>query len=305
MVSENIQHQKAAPSRTDMDIIQTASVTALMRALFAEEAGILNNPDFLAKYFVNDQWRPFLNDPKTSREVLETRVPGTLYYLLLRTKYFDRSLKDWISRYPNSQIVFLGTGFDSRSIRFANELKEAYVYEVDLKAMLDYKMDVISKNQLEDNPSNKVYVPINFHTESILEKLIERGFETSRNTYFLWEGVTFFLEEKTVRKFLKNLADNVKASTTVAFDYVFKDYVEGNLEYYGAKEIYRELRELGEPHIFGVNYSDMDSFAYDLGYTLRNNLTALMLESQYLAGKNGMSATRSNSFSAITEICKE
>lgn len=305
MGSEKVGQQSVAPSRTDMDIIQTASVTALMRALLADETGILNNPDYLAKYFINDQWRPFLNDPAVSRQALETRVPGTLYYLLLRTKYFDRSLKDWILRNPDSQVVFLGTGFDTRSIRFAKELKDARVYEVDLKAMLDYKKDVINRNGLETTASNKIYVPINFHIENILEKLIENGFDTSKKSYFLWEGVTFFLEEGTVKKFLKNLADSLKASTTVAFDYVFKDYVEGNLEYYGAKEIHRELMQLGEPHIFGVNFRDMDSFAINLGYLCRNNLTALMLESQYLAGSNGMSETRPNSFSAMTEICKE
>ena len=98
-------------------------------------------------------------------------MPGTLYYLLLRTKYFDRSLKDWISRNPDSQVVFLGTGFDTRSIRFAKELKDARVYEVDLKAMLDYKKDVINRNGLETTTSNKIYVPINFHIENILEKI--------------------------------------------------------------------------------------------------------------------------------------
>ena len=305
MGSEKVDRQATAPSRTDMDIIQTASVTALMRALLANETGVLNNPDFLAKYFINDQWRPFLNDPKTSREVLEARVPGALYYLLLRTKYFDGSFQDWISRNPDSQVVFLGTGFDTRSIRFANELKDAWIYEVDLKAMLDYKKDVISRNKLEEKPRNKIYVPINFHTENILEKLIQSGFETSKSTYFLWEGVTFFLEERTIKQFLKTLADNTKASTTVAFDYVFKDYVEGNLEYYGAKETYRELQQLGEPHIFGVNYNGMDNFAHNLGYKPRNNFTASMLESQYLTENNGKSATRPTSFTAMTEICKE
>lgn len=299
------QTPKYVPNRTNQDIIQSASVTALMRALLAEQKGILKNPDMLAKYFVNETWRPFLADPQQSIAVLDTRAPGTLGYILLRTKYFDNSLLSWLKTTPRSQVVILGTGFDTRSIRFSPQLREATVYEVDLEAMLKYKMEIIDEYGLDHQPADKIYVPVNFHTESILDKLTESGLKVDDPTYFLWEGVTYFLSAQTVRTFLKNLTTTMMGPTKLAFDYVFSDYVAGNLNYYGAKEVQAELEKLGEPHIFGINYDELDRFVQELGYQSRNNFTSTMLESLYLDDAQNANGIRPNSFSAMTEIDKQ
>ena len=49
-----------SPKRSDTDIIDSASITALMRALLADADGRRRNPDNLAKYFVRDRWAEYL-----------------------------------------------------------------------------------------------------------------------------------------------------------------------------------------------------------------------------------------------------
>ncbi len=291
----------AAPERTDADIIQSASVTALFRALLSEERAFKKNPDYLAKYFVNDNWIEFLKNPEASRKALEERLPGGIYYHLVRTKYFDQSLLKWLIKHPASQIVFLGTGFDTRTIRFEKELNSAKIFEVDLKAMLDYKKTVIKKNSLEKNPLNKTYVPINFHKENILEKLKNSGLNIKIPTYFLIEGVTFFLEKSTVENIFNDLFQEMKVPILIAFDYVFEDYINGDYSYHGATQMNNELSQIGEPHIFGIDYENIDTFVENMGYSSQNNFTALMLESLYLTTKRGDSVGRPHSFFGLTE----
>lgn len=294
--------QKATPNRTDTDIIQSASVTALFRAVLADEVGLKKNPDYLAKYFVNENWSNYLSDPKQSSIALEERLPGCTYYLLIRTKYFDQSLLDWLETNPDSQIVMLGTGFDTRSLRFAEKMRGAKTYEIDLKAMLNYKKNIIEKFSLENEKTNKSYVPIDFHKENIFEKLSDHGFDFSKPTYFLMEGVTYFLEKQTVETLLSEISDKMKAHASFTFDYAMEDYINGELSYHGAKEINFELEQIGEPHLFGVDFENFENFVTNKKYKVINNFTAQMLEALYLTEKNGDSVGRPHTFYSLATI---
>lgn len=301
MTKGNMQNL-SAPNRNETDIIQSASVTALFRALMAEETGLRKNPDYLARYFVNDNWKEFLSTPEVSRKNLENRLPGGIYYHLIRTIYFDKSLIRWLKDYPKSQVVFLGTGFDSRSVRLADELENTRIYEVDLGAMLDYKKAVLEAHNLDKNSNNKKYVSIDFHTENTLNNLCKEGFDVKKPTFYLMEGLSFFLEEHTVVNIFKELVFDLKGKTRMAFDYVFKDYIEGDLSYYGAAEMNHELSLLEEPHLFGLNYEMVDSFFSDINLSTQNNYTSLMLEALYLTNNNGDSIGRPHAFFGLTEI---
>ena len=295
-------HRPSVPKRKTTDIIQSASVTALFRALMAEESGLGKNPDFLAKYFINNVWKEFLNDIDKSRIELENRLPGGIYYHLIRTIYFDKSLTNWLNSYPKSQVVFLGTGFDTRSMRLAGLLKEAKIYEVDLGAMLDYKKSVIKTHSLEKSSDNKTYVSIDFHTERTIDKLRSAGFDTEQPTYYLIEGLSFFLEEKTIVNMFRDLVSDSEGITRVSFDYVFKDYIDGELSYYGAAEMNRELSLIKEPHLFGLDFNMVESFFNDLNLKTLNNYTSLMLEALYLTNNNGDSIGRPHTFFGLTEV---
>ena len=138
---------KAAPIRRDDEMIGSASVTALMRYLLSNESGLAKNPDNLGKYFVSGKWKDYLNDPKSSIKEFQKKLPGCIYYHLIRTKFFDNAVNEWCESVKDSQIIILGSGFDSRSIRFEKMLKQnnVTVFEVDLPAMLAHKKEIIKK----------------------------------------------------------------------------------------------------------------------------------------------------------------
>lgn len=289
--------------RNDNDIIQSASITAMMRAVLNTDEERMKNPDYLARYFVHENWKPFLHDPNSSIDVLEKRIPGGVYYVYIRTKYFDNSLMNWIKKYPTSQVVLLGAGFDSRALRFGDSARDINFFEVDLKAMLDYKKEVIASHSLQENLSNSIkYVPTNFQKDDLFLNLAKKGFDHQKPTYFLCEGLSFFLDKKIIDGLFIDIESNTNANTQVALDYAFQDYIEGNLSYYGAKETNNELKAINEPHVFGINYEDIESYFGEMGFEIEKNYTAGMLDSYYFGNKYGDISAKSTSFFGLTEV---
>ncbi len=293
----------ATPMRNDDDFIQSASITAMMRAVLNSKEKELKNPDYLAKFFVHESWQSFLDDPDTSIDVLEKRIPGGVYYIFIRTKYFDESLSKWLTKHPVSQIVLLGSGFDSRALRFGKQTKNTDFYEVDLRSMLDYKRGIIESNSLNINNENNIsYVPTNFQKDDLFTNLFEQGFDKQKPTYFLCEGVSFFLSKSIIEKLFSDISANTNASTQVVLDYAFQDYIEGDLSYYGAKETHQELEALNEPHVFGINYKNIEKFFESMRFETRNNFTSSMLNAHYLGNKQGDTLAKSTSFFGLTEV---
>lgn len=268
-----------APVRKQSDFIESASVTALMRSLLAEELGFLKNPDYLAEKFVTSKWQPFLLDRSSSQNLLSQRVPGCMNYHLVRTKQFDEFLLNWVKENSFGQIILLGAGLDSRGLRFYNSLMNFEIYELDLSSMLEYKEKIIKQLNL---PCKSNFIPINFGIDNIIEVFAEKNILKNKPTLILWEGVTYFLDEKTVKDILSELNHYFTNELSVAFDYAYIDYVNGDLSFFGAKELNRELQEIGEPHIFGINPNEVEFFAKELNYRLFEHYRAVDLERKFL-----------------------
>ncbi len=296
---------KAAPKRQESDFIQSASVTAMMRALLAEENDLTKNPDYLAKHFVSEPWRQYLDQPVQSKSALQKRVPGGIYYHLVRTKKMDNAFVSWAKKYNECQIVILGAGLDSRGLRFAQEYPNAKIYEYDLKGMLDYKIDIINSNEsLAKLNGNIDYMPINFHEETLIDSMITNHIDRSKNTLVIWEGVSYFLEEQVVKSTLSDLHKFFKSKLRVIFDYAYKDYVDGDLNSYGAKELAHELEKIGEPHIFGLNPDDVPDFLDGLGYAVNNNSPSFLLEKEFFL-KNDQIQHKLPAFHGIVDCDKK
>lgn len=285
---ENNEINMQIPTRNDNDFIQSASVTAMMRALLAGEEGALKNPDYIAKYYVTEPWKSFLEFPKKSRENLEKRVPGCMSYHLVRTKKIDQILTKWAKNNPSGQILILGSGLDSRSIRMAGVLHDIKIYEFDLKGMFNHKKKVLKSNKILKESFNVTYVPINFHNDSLSETFHNIRLKQNIPTFILWEGVTYFLEEKTVYSTFENLSNYFTNALNIVFDYAYKDYINGNLDYYGASELAKELKMIGEPHLFGINPKEMEKYLHKLKFKIMENSTAEDLEGQFLVENDNL-----------------
>lgn len=290
------------PERSDTDLIDSASITALMRALLSSSEGLERNPDYLAPAFLHGSWKAALTDIEKTITYYSEKFPGGMYYHLIRTKAFDDMLLRYIANHSYSQVVILGAGYDSRAIRFHKQLNMAnvMVFEVDLYGMQKHKQNLIKNAGLDD--SSVIYAPCNFQKDDLIKSLFESGLELHRDVLVLWEGVTYFLTPTQIDQSLSDISKLSERNVDLFFDYAFSDYVDGTREFFGSKELKNILNEINEPHHFGLNPADIEPFFSARGYTTIFNVTSLMLESWYLRDEFGRSVGLPHSFNGFAHV---
>src|SRR6185369_12714725 len=114
-------------SRAKANVARTAHLTAWARALGRVTAGDVANADYLAERALLPYQAVLSRAPRLCRWLLERGLPGAVGYFNARTRYFDDVLLDE-ARAGLEQLVILGAGFDSRSIRFSDVLRNMRVF---------------------------------------------------------------------------------------------------------------------------------------------------------------------------------
>jgi methyltransferase (TIGR00027 family) len=129
--------------------------------------------------------------------LVKSSAPAGVYeWVIARTKYIDALF----SRVPlegYSQVLFIGAGFDSRGIRFQNELKGIKVFELDAVTTQSAKIGQYQKRGITV-PPNVIFLSINFEKESIAHRIHQAGFCQGQKTLVVAEGVIQYLKPEAV-----------------------------------------------------------------------------------------------------------
>jgi methyltransferase (TIGR00027 family) len=181
------------------------------------------NPDYLAIKFLGPRERAVL--PELHLDALDLDFDSAIKQLgayivdvmTYRTKRFDAALLDAVQE-GATQVVVLGAGFDSRAYRFQSQLGNVRVMEVDYGPTQAYKKQRLGEI-LEVIPPNVSFVPMDFTKDSLLDQLRNAGYSEQQNTFFLWEGVTYYLPESAVKDTLRFVRDHSAPGSRIAFDY--------------------------------------------------------------------------------------
>jgi methyltransferase (TIGR00027 family) len=121
------------------------------------------------------------------------------------------------------QVVVLGAGLDTFSLRNPYAALGLRVFEVDHPATQVWKRDRISAAGLSEPPS-LVFAPIDFERESLANGLTRAGFSVDAPAFFQWLGVVPYLTKDAVSSTLKFMSELPQA--VVVFDYAepFQNY---------------------------------------------------------------------------------
>jgi methyltransferase (TIGR00027 family) len=264
------------------NVARTAHLTAWARALGRLTVGEVANGDYLAERALLPYQRTLNRAPKLARWLLERGLPGAFGYFNARTQYFDEVLLQE-ARAGLEQVVILGAGFDSRSLRFSDALHTVRVFEVDMPEVLALRTEHLFEGQ--PTAAAATPVPIDFEREDLGYVLRERGYESGARTLFLWEGVTYYLPEDAVKAVLFLVASQSGAGSSILFDYVTRAFVDGDYSGYGARRLAGGWRRLGNVNRFGVD--DIAAFIRSMGLKVRSDIDAGELERRFLSSLPG------------------
>src|SRR5205085_12073061 len=102
---------------------------------------------------------------------------------------------------------------------------------------------------------------MDFTNDRLLEQLVKAGYSEQQHTFFLWEGVTFYLPESAVKDTFHFVRDHASAGSTIAFDYVLRTNPNVN----NPRSVFAQW---GEPWIFGFPDGGAASYVRQEGLTV-------------------------------------
>jgi methyltransferase (TIGR00027 family) len=235
---------------------KTAVWAAAGRAVGAKHPDALQrNPDDLAIRFLGPRERALLQ-PDYPMEALDLDYDASIDAALLD------ALKD-----DARQVVVLGAGFDSRGYRFQPQLSGVRFIEVDYGPTQEYKKQRVTE-VFGVLPQSVLYVPVDFTKDSLLAQLTQAGYSEREKTFFLWEGVTYYLPESAVKDTLQFVRDHSAAGSRIAFDYTLS--TNPNLN--NPRTLFARW---GEPWLFGFPGGGAAAFVRREGLDVMSDTLAI------------------------------
>lgn len=281
---------------------RTAEIVCAVRAVETRRPARQRlTDDPYAKHFVTNRLYRVLSSSRPTaaltRAGFDRLYPGFLAIVLLRNRCHEqliaRSLVEGIR-----QVVLLGAGFDSTSLRL--DLADATVFEVDAGPTQHAKRAVIERAGLTAHGDTR-YVACDFERDSLPKRLAQHGFEPDAPALVLWWGVSFFLTEDAVRKTMSDVAALAAPGSRFAFDYLDASVVEGTSTFRGAVRARAAVARRGEPYRFGLARDGAAQFVRSNGFVVEENLSIPELADRF-GGEHGFPYRRDDFFAVITAL---
>lgn len=182
--------------------------------------------------------------------VAERGEEGVANIVINRTLYFDEII--YRAKVDAEQFVVMGAGFDTRCY---GDLKDSglTMFELDQANTQRLKREYLAKASVD--ASHVHFVEVDFATDYWVENLKAAGYDPSKKTLFLWEGVTLYLGENDVRNTLSEMKANSATGSIVVADFYAQQFVTGEM-YPGMKTGIQALKITDEAFGFGLDFAD-------------------------------------------------
>jgi methyltransferase (TIGR00027 family) len=189
---------------------QTARGAAAYRAIHQTlDGGVIFNDPFAAE-ILDDETRVMRDAIAADPSLRPMRL-----FIAARSRFSEDSLAACVARGVR-QIVVLGAGLDTFSLRNPYADQSVRVFEVDYPATQGWKRERLKQAGLAV-PSSLTFAPVDFERQSLAGGLMAAGFKADRPAFFQWLGVAMYLTHEAVASTLDFIAGVPESE--VVFDY--------------------------------------------------------------------------------------
>lgn len=206
-------------------------------------------------------------------------APGALEFITARERYIDDFLRACLDE-GLDQVVILGAGFDTRAYRIAG-IDKTRIFEVDHPATQAEKLRRLKK--ISGLATGHVtFIPVDFNTQSLGERLALAGYSDQAKTLFIWQGVTEYLTTEGIDATLAFIAGHSGPGSAVIFDYFYTQ----TLRDMNSKAASRILKAVGERLTFGIDEGQIGPFLAARGFRDIRSVDGEDLKRLYFTGPN-------------------
>ncbi len=133
-------------------------------------------------------------------------VAGKGDYPIVRSYYIEKNLlTPWCNTHEKSQIVLLGAGLDTRAYRFKPLQTNTHtIFEIDFSMINRYKKEIL---QGEQPLCDLVRISGDISNHDWKSLLMKSGFSNDTPTFWLLEGLVYYINKGVVASLLKKTAE--------------------------------------------------------------------------------------------------
>jgi len=183
-------------------------------------------------------------------------------FIAARSRFSEDTLAACVARGVR-QVVVLGAGLDTFSLRNPFGASGVRVFEVDYPATQDWKRERLQQGGLVV-PSSLTFAPVDFERQSLAEGLAAVGFKADRPAFFQWLGVVPYLTREAVAATLDFIAQVPESE--IVFDYAepLENYPAGRRAHMMATAA--RAAALGEPWLSLFDPADLSAMLRAHGF---------------------------------------
>ncbi|GHO70043.1 S-adenosyl-L-methionine-dependent methyltransferase [Ktedonobacter sp. SOSP1-52] len=177
--------------------------------------------------------------------------PG--FWPVLRTRFLDDLLGDWMRATSIRQIVLLAAGLDTRAYRLAWP-PEVRLFELDQEEIFSYKEPLLAQTHAIAQCQR---TPLSVNLEgSWAQVLLEAGFDPGCPSIWIIEGLLFYLKASTVLHIMETVSQLAAADSWLSLDIVNQAALTSSHQ--------EQLRRQGVAWQFGVD--EPQQWLHNLGW---------------------------------------
>lgn len=210
--------------------------------------------------------------------VFDRRWGGLHAHIVLRVRYADEvceaAIRDGID-----QIVLLGAGFDTTSLRMAEA--PVTIFEVDAPATQKDKRQVTQRLLPASAIAETVWVLCDFEDSVLQRRLIDSGFDPARPSVVVWLGVSMYLTGHAIDTTLDDLAALCAPGSRLVVDYIDANVITARPRWKSARRVARLVARRGEPYRSGFTAAELDALFAAHGFKGADHATVSSLLQRY------------------------
>ena len=179
------------------------------------------------------------------------------------------------------QYVVLGAGLDTFAYR--NPHPGLRVFEVDFPSTQAWKRKLLADADITVPPS-VTFVPIDFESQTLPDRLAACGFQADQPAWFSWLGVSMYLTREAVMSTLAFVAQR-SAGSGITFDYLIPPSSMPLFRRIAFYLVAWRLAAAGEPWRTWFDPTELAKDLLRLGFTHLDDLDAAALHARFFAGR--------------------
>lgn len=241
----------------------TARGAAAYRAIHQTLDGGLIFRDPFASRILDDEARARLDETAADPSLRPMRL-----FIAARSRFSEDTLATCVARGVR-QIVVLGAGLDTFSLRNPHAGLGVRVYEVDYPATQGWKRERLKEAGFVI-PASLTFAPVDFEHQSLADGLAAAGFRADQPAFFQWLGVVPYLTRDAVSTTLAFIAGVPESE--VVFDYAepFENYPAERRENVMATAARAASR--GEPWLSLFDPAELSDLLRNKGFAIVEDL---------------------------------